>query len=114
METRLHIHNQLADVMSSILGAEEGPKRVFFQPPESIKITYPAIIYELSGVKVTHADNVNYMVSREYSVTVIDEEPDSEIFKMVLDLPYCKFDRFFVSDNLNHFVYTIETLERRS
>ncbi|WP_288878329.1 hypothetical protein [Bacteroides acidifaciens] len=43
----------------------------------------------------------------EYSVTVIDKDPDSPIVGKVALLPTSKFNRHYEKDNLNHDVYTI-------
>lgn len=82
-------------------------RNVYFQPPASKLMNYPAIVYSLSNIRNNSADNLIYTQHNQYSVTVIDEDPDSEISKIVSRIPTCRFDRFFTSDNLNHFVYTI-------
>ena len=47
------------------------------------------------------------MQSFAYEITVIDENPDSEIVKRISMLPKCRFNRHYVSDNLNHDTFTI-------
>jgi hypothetical protein len=84
-----------------------GSRNVYFQPPPSIKMNYPAIKYQLSNIQNTNADNIPYMQGTGYQITVIDEDPDSVISKTISKLPMCRFDRFYTADNLNHFVYTI-------
>lgn len=95
--------SELGDKFSSI----NGVRKVYYQPPESIKLVYPCIIYKLSKDWVIRASDRRYAGMRRYQVTVIDKEPDSTIPAEVEKIPYCSFDRFFTSDNLNHFVYTI-------
>ena len=68
---------------------------------------YPAIVYSLSNIKNNHANNKVYTQSRSYQITVIDKSPDSIISDKISQLPYCKFDRSYVSDGLNHYVYTL-------
>lgn len=68
---------------------------------------YPCIVYGLSGSSVLHADNLNYISNLEWTVTVIDENPDSEIADRFFDIPKCRFDRDFSSDDLNHFVFSL-------
>lgn len=86
---------------------EEASRHVFFQPPENMKILYPCIVYERSGIDTKYAGNLPYAMKKRYSVTVIDKDPDSTIPDMVAKLPFCSFDRHFVNDNLNHDVFTI-------
>jgi hypothetical protein len=40
-------------------------------------------------------------------VTVIDEDPDSDIPGKVAMLPMTLFNRWFAADNLNHDIYTV-------
>ncbi len=80
---------------------------VYFQPPESIKMKYPCIIYQLNDYYKLHADNKPYMVTKRYQVTVVDKNPDSEIKDNVAMLPMCNFLRHFNQDNLNQDVFEI-------
>lgn len=82
-------------------------KNVYFQPPPSIKMHYPAIKYSLDDVEQIHADNISYGKKRRYGGILIDEDPDSEYLDEILSLPYCSFDRHYVSDNLHHFSFFI-------
>jgi hypothetical protein len=81
--------------------------KVYFQPPENIQLVYPAIIYQLDNISMDHADNVGYRRTKRYQVTVIDQDPDSEISDKVAQLPLISFSRFFIVDQLNHFVYDL-------
>lgn len=84
-----------------------GSRNVYFQPPESVKMKYPAIVYALEDIDNSYADNGVYSSHRKYSVTVIDEDPDSPFIDMVAVLPTCRFNRHYTSDNLNHWVYSL-------
>lgn len=99
METRLELH----DILCGILGTSH----VYFQPPESVKMQYPAIVYSRDDIENEHANNGVYIQSTAYQVIVIDRDPDSDIVKKVSMLPKCSFDRHYNSDNLNHDVFTI-------
>lgn len=96
---RLDLHQLLVDLIS--------PNKVYFQPPSSIKLIYPCIIYKLDNVSITYADSIKYKNKKRYSVTVIDSNPDSEIPNTILGLDYCTFNRYFVSENLHHYVYIL-------
>ena len=99
----MHDRQELHEVLCNILGS----RNVYFQPPESIKMKYPAIVYSLNDISNSHGDNLPYMQSVSYSVTVIDKNPDSNIAETVSKLPRCRFNRHFISDNLNHYVFTL-------
>lgn len=84
-----------------------GSRNVYYQPPSSIKLNYPAIIYSRSDIPNRFADDKVYKQDRVYELTVIDYNPDSEIVSKVSQLPMCRFSRHFTSDNLNHDVFIL-------
>ena len=94
---------ELQSLLEAILGSEE----VYFQPPSTVRITYPAIIYKQDYAKTAFADNSPYKYDKRYQITVIDKNPDSLISDKIASLPQCSFDRHFTSDNLNHYVFNI-------
>ena len=85
----------------------KGDRNVYFQPPPSIKMNYPAIVYNLADIKNDHADNLSYIQSTSYTLTYITKDPDDVMIKTLSKLPMCIFDRFYTADNLNHYIYTI-------
>ncbi len=93
-KSRLELHEILVGIL--------GSRNVYFQPPESFKLQYPCIVYERNNILVEYADNTNYRNMKQYSVMVIDKDPDSTIPDKLMKLPYCQFNRHFVVDNLNH------------
>lgn len=99
----------LHNILCSILGAPfpDGEDHCYFEPPNNMAIEYPCIVYHRSNGYDVFADNLHYMNSIRYTVTIIDEDPDSKIPARLEKLPYCNSDRIFSSDNLSHFVYTL-------
>lgn len=95
------------EVLHQILVNMLGSDNVYFQPPESLKLKYPCIIYSLSDDIVSHANDEKYLRRKRYNVMVIDKNPDSLIPDKIDTLQYCSFDRFYISDNLNHFVFNL-------
>lgn len=90
-----------------ILVGALGTGHVYYQPPESLKIEYPAIIYSRNNIDNRFADDTVYKQDNGYSVIVVDSDPDSKVVSRVSALPRCRFDRHYTSDNLNHDVFTI-------
>ena len=99
MRTRIELNEALCEIL--------GSRHVYFQPPNSTKMQYPAIVYSRDNIETRHANNGLYLQSPRFTVTVIDKDPESEIVDKVLALPKCRFDRHFTADNLNHDVFTI-------
>lgn len=85
-----------------------GSANVYFQPPESVKLKYPCVIYHQDDGRPEYANNGMYKFMKSYTVTVIDGNPDSEIpDRMREQLPYCRPGRWYAADNLNHWPFTI-------
>lgn len=103
MKSRLELHNILVDIMQTM----DLDPNVFFQPPENLKLKYPCIIYNLTDEKPIFADNSKYFKCRVYDIMIIDKNPDTEIPDVISELEYCNFSRFYVADNLNHYVYRL-------
>lgn len=82
-------------------------QNVYFQPPESLKMSYPAIRYSLADFSRKFADNAAYLQKPCYEITLIDKNPDSKYVEKLLSLCFCAFDKHYKSDNLNHWVFTI-------
>lgn len=80
---------------------------VYFQPPSSVQMTYPCIVYRRADIDIKHANNRPYSHKKGYSITVIDRNPDSAIPDAVGMLETARFDRQYVADNLYHDVFSI-------
>ena len=93
--------------LSALLRNTLGSDNVYFQPPETVKMKYPAIVYSLDNIQNVHADDGVYLSHRRYSVTLIEKNPDSPTVERLSALPMCQFNRHYTSDNLNHFVFTL-------
>lgn len=95
MASRLELHEEFCDIL--------GNRNAYFQPPASIKLNYPCIVYSISSVNKQNANDKMYKSMNEYKVVVIDSDPDSEIpNKIIARFPMCRFDRAYTLDNLNH------------
>lgn len=94
---------ELQEILKSILNSNN----VYFQPPPSVKMKYPCIVYERSGINQIKADNKDYLRRIRYTITLIGADSESSYVKDILDLPLCSYDRFFVSDGLNHDVFSL-------
>lgn len=93
--------------LHEILCAALGSRNVYFQPPTEFKMTYDCIVYKREKIDSRYANNKPYHHTKRYSVTVIYRDPESPIPDKIADLPMCSHDRYFVSDNLHHDVFTL-------
>lgn len=100
MDSRLNLQAELEAIL--------GSRNVYFQPPESLKIRYPAIVYSLEHLDTVKADNKRYLYRKRYAVTLIHDDPDTELVESILEnFNYCSFDRCFTDNNLYHFVFDL-------
>lgn len=99
MASRLKLHEELKTIL--------GSNNVYYQPPGSVNMSYPAILYSRSNIKKRNADNTAYILTNSYDITVIDYKPDNPAIDKLAALSQCTFDRTFVADNLYHTVFTL-------
>lgn len=98
MNRRLQLHQ--------ILVALLGSSNVYFQPPSTIQMKFPCIIYSRDARDEKFADNILYLGKDRYTIIVVDKNPDSEIPDKVSTLPLTSFSQHYVVDNLNHDAYS--------
>ena len=83
-------------------------RNVYFQPPASVMMKYDAIRYSLAEPNLKRADDKVYLKVNRYEGLVITRDPDSTIPDDILNhFEMCSLGRPYVSDNLNHFPFTI-------
>ena len=102
---RLELQAILEEILSEY--AADGKQHVWFQPPSSVYLTYPCILYSLSSKEILSANNGKYRTRNKYTLTLIDRDPESILQARIESLPYCAFDRVFSVDGLHHYTYTI-------
>lgn len=91
----------------AILSKIVGHDRVYFQPPESIKMAYPAVVFHLSDLAATRGSNTVFSMRDRYTVTVMDKQPFPEYLYDLQRVPYTSLDTTYRVNGLNHFVYTM-------
>ena len=99
MGSRLILHEMLCNIL--------GSRNVYFQPPASVKMLYPAIVYSRRSIDNVYASDSVYDQHDSYEITYIGEDPDDETVRYISKLPHCKYDRHFASDNLHHDVFVL-------
>ena len=98
MNRRIQLHQILVDLL--------GSTNVYFQPPSTVQMKFPCIIYSRDARNEKFADNILYLGKDRYSISVVDKNPDSDIPDKVGALPLTSFSQHYVVDNLNHDVYS--------
>lgn len=98
-QRRLELHNRLLDIL--------GSNNVYYQPPSTVNMSYPAIVYSRDNINNIYADDDVYNQTRNYQITVIDRDPDSIIVDKISRIKRIKFTRHYTTNNLNHDVFNI-------
>ena len=100
MARRLQLHEKFCTIL--------GTRNVYFQPPESLKIKYDAIVYKVANRDTLKADDSLYNGRTGYEVQFITRDPDSTIPDLILgSFLYVYHERSFTIDNLHHEVFRI-------
>ena len=99
MASRLELQTKFENIL--------GSRNVYFQPPASVQMRYPAIVYSRKNIEIRNANDGIYRIVPGYEAILIDKNPDSKYIDELLRLPYCRFDCHYEADNLNHDVFTI-------
>lgn len=99
MEKRLQLHELLCEIL--------GSRNVYFQPPETVMMNYPAIVYALDNIDNKHANGGVYLSNRRYTIIVIDDDPDSAMVDRMSTIPLCRFVRSYTADNLYHYIFEL-------
>lgn len=99
MGSRLNLQTTLEGIL--------GSRNVYFQPPSSVRMQYPAIVYSRKDIDMRFANDKPYRKLPCYEVILVDKNPDSKFIDGILNLQYCSFDRHYEADNLNHDVFTL-------
>ena len=128
MNRRLALHQELVDLLVSYGDwywdpfnfetgyipesiQEEAEARVYFQPPESMRLQFPCFIYSRTGANQTYANDKDYMFRQKYSLTYVTRDPDTQeiVTRIKKTFDYCGYDSNspMVYDNLYHEMFTL-------
>ncbi len=111
IRSRVEFHQQL-----KAFAAEHGITEVYYTPTMNVRMTYPCIVYEDTGINSKNADNLAYLRHSEYELKIITTDGDSDLpFELVDEFPYVAnySGRRFISDNLHHYVVNCRIATKR-
>ena len=91
----------------NLLKAILGSNNVYFQPPESKKLEYPCIVYNIASHDVEYADDGLYQLRHKYIVRYIAypkdyDGPMKEKIAKILKVP---MNQVYSSNGLYHCVF---------
>lgn len=100
-ESRLELHEKLCTML--------GSRQVYYQSPETVKMKYPSIVYDLYRINQRFADDKNYRLMPAYSITIIDRSTNLDWVNTMLETfsKYCSLERTYIADNLVHYSFIL-------
>ncbi len=98
-ERRIELDNKFRSI--------PGLEHVYFQPPESVSLKYPCLIYTISANSYRYAQNNKYYTGTRYTVKLISKNPDEPLREYLEQFRYCELASFYTVNNLNHFIYNL-------
>lgn len=100
MHRRLELQARLEEIL--------GSRQVYFQPPASVQLVYPCVVYKIGNGDAKHANNMLYNYTYSYDITFIYKRPNLEIIEqMQREFQMCRLSSTYCSDNLNHYVFNL-------
>lgn len=100
MDRRVELHKKLVGLI--------GNNNVYFQPPASVQLVYPCIIYSMGNGSVKRADDRVYSYTNSYEIIFIYRKQNNAILdKMLTSFDMCSVSRVYVVDNLYHYAFTL-------
>ena len=81
--------------------------RVYFQPDENIKLTYPCIVYSKTRLDSMFADDKIHKLNHGYKLIYITRDPDDALIDELVSIPYARFLRQYNVNGLYHNEYII-------
>lgn len=100
MNRRLELQAKLENLIQN--------QHVYFQPPASVRLVYPCVVYTIGEGDVKRANDSIYQYVNSYTITFIYKQPNIDIIEKVLkEFEMCRLNTTYCSENLNHYVFTV-------
>lgn len=100
MDKRLELQYKLEELL--------GSENVYFQPPETIKLKYPCIIYSLDPTYTAHADNRNYIIKNRYHIKHIYKKLSNSLKdKFLNEFMMISHDNAMIADSMYNDDFTL-------
>lgn len=99
-----HTRTEFRDKLREYIGSNN----TYYRPPETIKMSYPCAVYDMTSPHLMRANNYIYGFKNCYNVTFIAKDPEwIDIEDVLKHFQYSSFDRSFIADQLSHWVFRI-------
>lgn len=104
MDRRLLFDEELRALLQEVLGYVN----IYYEPDESTRMKYDAIVYKQMTMKIMYANDRTYNATDCYQVIAVSRDPDSPLPRAIqMRFPMCAPSTKYMSENLYHFPFTI-------
>lgn len=99
-----HTREEFRDKLREFIGSNN----TYYRPPETVKMSYPCVVYDMDKPHILRANNRIYSFKNCYTVTFISTNTQWIDIETVLNaFEFSEFDRVYISDRLTHWVFRI-------
>lgn len=99
-----HTREEFRDKLREFIGSNN----TYYRPPETVKMSYPCVVYDMDSPHIMRANNRIYGFKNRYSVKFISTDPQWINVEDVLNaFEFCDYDRTYISDRLTHWAFRI-------
>lgn len=84
---------------------------LYYQPPETLKMTYPCVRMKCDRFSNIHGDNSKYLKKVTYLFTYITRQVDDPVIHKFADYPGMTYVNNYTSDGLYHWTFSFTQIE---
>ena len=85
--------------------------KIYYEPPESIKLTYPCAIMSRGNIQFADANNYKYLKTVRYSLTYITKTINDPLADTIAEYDHMVHGDSYTSDHLYHHTYSFTQRE---
>lgn len=98
-KNRIELHHQLEQSFGV---------KAYYQPPESMKLTYPCVVYSFETFNTRNANNMPFVINERYKVSYLHKNVDDSRCKAVLrDFDKITHTQHYVTNGVYNDIYYI-------
>lgn len=87
--------------------ASQTDATLYIEPPENIKMVYPAAVITTTGYRSRYANNKKYQIQPRIQVMVVSRQAQHPLVDLFVRRPRCRHSNHLVKDGLHHDYFTL-------
>jgi hypothetical protein len=94
-------------ILDTLLKAEFPDLNVYYNPSSKIDIVYPCIVYNLTRLSNTNANNRSYSVGSIFQVSLLHVEAEHIDLKKMFNIPFVEQINTFTQKDITNNVFAV-------